>query len=279
MDLAASIQTVTEEIMLRAVRHLHARTGMKNLCLAGGVALNCVGNGRILREGPFEKLWIQPAAGDAGGALGTALFIWHQLLGNPRTPGPSDSQQGSLLGPRFSEDEIRKLLDGLGAKYRFIESEEDLCRHVAELIATEKVVGWFQGRMEFGPRALGGRSILGDARSPEMQALMNLKIKFRESFRPFAPIVLRDRASEYFDLKPGEESPYMLLVALRGRQAADRRSVAAAPRAGKAQGGSQRHSGRHARRFLGPHSDGRSPSGTAGSSGCSRHSRRRPAVR
>ena len=219
MDLAASIQIVTEDIMLRAVRHLHALTGMKNLCLAGGVALNCVGNGRILREGPFQKLWIQPAAGDAGGALGSALFIWHQLLGNPRAPCPSDSQRGSLLGPRFTEEEIRKFLDGLGAKYRFIESEEDLCGHVAELIASKKVVGWFQGRMEFGPRALGGRSILGDARSPEMQALMNLKIKFRESFRPFAPIVLRDRASEYFDLKPDEESPYMLLVAsLAGRQ-------------------------------------------------------------
>jgi carbamoyltransferase len=213
MDMAASIQQVTEEIVLRTARHLHARTGMKNLCLAGGVALNCVGNGRILREGPFERLWIQPAAGDAGGALGTALFIWHQLLDNPRTPCPTDSQQGTLLGPQFSEQEIAAFLDGVGAKYRFIENDADLCAHVAELIAAPKVVGWFQGRMEFGPRALGGRSILGDARSPEMQAVMNLKIKFRESFRPFAPVVLRDRASEYFDLKPHEESPYMLLVA------------------------------------------------------------------
>ncbi len=213
MDLAASIQVVTEEIMLRAARHLHTLTGMKNLCLAGGVALNCVANGRILREGPFQEIWIQPAAGDAGGALGTALFIWHQIMGNPRTPCPSDSQQGSLLGPRFAEEEIRNVLDGLGAKYRYFENEEDLCHHVAELIATKKVVGWVQGRMEFGPRALGGRSILGDARSPEMQTLMNRKIKFRESFRPFAPIVLRERASEFFELKPGEESPYMLLVA------------------------------------------------------------------
>jgi carbamoyltransferase len=213
MDLAASIQQVTEDIVLRAARHLHARTGMKNLCLAGGVALNCVGNGRILREGPFDRLWIQPAAGDAGGAIGAALFIWHQLLDNPREPERPDSQRGSLLGPRFAEDDIRQRLDGLGAKYRFIDGEDDLCRDVAELIASEKVVGWFQGRMEFGPRALGGRSILGDARSPKMQAVMNLKIKFRESFRPFAPIVLRDRASEYFDWKPDEESPYMLLVA------------------------------------------------------------------
>ncbi len=213
MDMAASIQQVTEEIMLRAARHLHARTGMKNLCLAGGVALNCVGNGRILREGPFEQLWIQPAAGDAGGALGTALFIWHQLLDKPRTPGRCDSQQGSLLGPQFSEEEIRQSLDGLGAKYRLFESDEELCAHVADLIAAQKVVGWVQGRMEFGPRALGGRSILGDARSAEMQTLMNVKIKFRESFRPFAPIVLRERASEFFDLAPGQESPYMLLVA------------------------------------------------------------------
>ena len=213
MDMAASIQQVTEEIMLRTARHLHAKTGMKNLCLAGGVALNCVGNGRILREGPFERLWIQPAAGDAGGALGTALFIWHQLLGNRRSPGRCDSQQGSLLGPQFSDEEVRTSLDDLGAKYRHFESDEDLCGHVADLIAAQKVVGWVQGRMEFGPRALGGRSILGDARSREMQTLMNVKIKFRESFRPFAPVVLRERASEFFDLPPGEESPYMLLVA------------------------------------------------------------------
>lgn len=225
MDMAASIQKVTEEIMLRTVRHLHEQTGMKNLCLAGGVALNCVGNGRILREGPFEEIWIQPAAGDAGGSLGTALFIWHQLLGNPRTPCPSDSQQGSLLGPQFTEEEIRTSLDSLGAKYRHLESEEELCGHVADLIAAGKVVGWVQGRMEFGPRALGGRSILGDARSPEMQTLMNVKIKFRESFRPFAPVVLRDRASEFFDLKPGQQSPYMLLVA----PVAERQRIAVDP--------------------------------------------------
>jgi carbamoyltransferase len=213
MDLAASIQQVTEEIMLRSARHLHDQTGLKNLCLAGGVALNCVGNGRILREGPFENIWIQPAAGDAGGALGAALFIWHQLLENPRTPCPTDSQQGSLLGPRCDENEIRAFLDGRAAKYGYFEDEGELCGRVADLIALGKVVGWVQGRMEFGPRALGGRSILGDARSAAMQSVMNLKIKFRESFRPFAPVVLRDRAAEFFQLKNGEESPYMLLVA------------------------------------------------------------------
>jgi len=213
MDLAASIQQVTEEIMLRAARHVHRETGMKNLCLAGGVALNCVGNGRILREGPFERIWIQPAAGDAGGALGVALFIWHQLLGKPRQASAADSQQGSLLGPRFAETEIRAFLDGVGARYREFPDDASLCRHVADLIASEKVVGWFQGRMEFGPRALGGRSILGDSRSPRMQSVMNLKIKFRESFRPFAPSVLRECAGEYFELDARVESPYMLLVA------------------------------------------------------------------
>jgi carbamoyltransferase len=225
MDLAASIQKVTEEVMLRTARHLHERTVMKNLCLAGGVALNCVGNGRILRESNFEKIWIQPAAGDAGGALGTALFIWHQLLDNPRAVSPSDSQQGTLLGPGFSEEEIQEFLDGAGARYRHFDSEEELCRYAADLIAAGKVIGWFQGRMEFGPRALGGRSILGDARIPEMQSVINLKIKFRESFRPFAPIVLRSRACEYFDLKPDEESPYMLLVA----PVAERQRSAAMP--------------------------------------------------
>jgi carbamoyltransferase len=222
MDLAASIQQVTEDIMLRSVRRLHDRTGLKNLCLAGGVALNCVGNGRILKEGPFEKIWVQPAAGDAGGALGTALFIWFHLLGNPRTPAASDSQQGTMLGPRFTENEIRTILDKTGARYHFYDSEDNLCKFTAGLIDAQKVVGWFQGRMEFGPRALGGRSILGDARSPGMQSVMNLKIKFRESFRPFAPIVLRDRTGEYFDLNAGEESPYMLLVAsLAERQRLD----------------------------------------------------------
>jgi carbamoyltransferase len=213
MDIAASIQVVTEEIMLRMARHVHAETGMKNLCLAGGCALNCVANGRILREGPFDDLWIQPAAGDAGGALGTALFIWHQLLDNERTPVPGDAQQGSYLGPRNDEDEIKSFLDGVEAEYQHFESEDELCDRVASLIGSDKVIGWLQGRMEFGPRALGARSILGDARSTKMQSVMNLKIKFRESFRPFAPSVLEERVHELFAMKPQQPSPYMLLVA------------------------------------------------------------------
>jgi carbamoyltransferase len=213
MDMAASVQKVTEEIMLRAARHLHDETGMNSLCLAGGVALNCVGNGRILREGPFENVWIQPAAGDAGGALGVALFIWYQLLGNQRIPRREDSQYGSLLGPRFSGDEVRAFLDAQGATYHRFDDENRLCDRVVDLLDSRKVVGWMQGRMEFGPRALGARSILGDARSAEMQKLMNLKIKFRESFRPFAPVVLRERVSEYFETRDEQESPYMLLVA------------------------------------------------------------------
>ena len=213
MDMAASIQVVTEQIMLRMARHLHALTGLKHLCLAGGVALNCVANGRILREGPFEEVWIQPAAGDAGGALGVAQFIWHQLLDKPRQVGTTDSQHGTYLGPRFADDEIRAFLDGTGANYVQIEEEDELCEVIADLIADEKVVGWMQGRMEFGPRALGARSILGDARSTKMQSVMNLKIKFRESFRPFAPSVLEERVDELFDMRPHEESPYMLLVA------------------------------------------------------------------
>jgi carbamoyltransferase len=213
MDLAASIQVVTEEIMLRAARHIHRQTGMKKLCLAGGVALNCVANGRLLRETPFEDIWIQPAAGDAGGSLGVALFIWHQLLDQPRKPGRIDSQHGSLLGPRFSETEIRTFLDNRKAIYRHFEQEDQLCDFVADLMKSEKVIGWMQGRMEFGPRALGGRSIIGDARSQKMQSVMNLKIKFRESFRPFAPSVLQERVGEFFEMRPGEDSPYMLLVA------------------------------------------------------------------
>jgi carbamoyltransferase len=220
MDIAASIQKVTEEIMLRCARHVHAKTGMKRLCLAGGVALNCVGNGRILREGPFEDVWIQPAAGDAGGALGTALFIWHQLLEQPRDPSRDraitrarDGMSGSLLGPRYGPDEIRAFLESAGAVYHQYRTDEELCDRVADLIADERVVGWFQGRMEFGPRALGSRSIIGDARSEAMQSTMNLKIKFRESFRPFAPSVLRERVDEFFEMRPGEDSPYMLLVA------------------------------------------------------------------
>jgi carbamoyltransferase len=213
MDLAASVQAATEEIVLRMARRIHASTGLSNLVLAGGVALNCVANGRLVREGPFENLWIQPAAGDAGGALGTALFIWHQLLKQPRHPQGHDSQQGSFLGPQFSDEEIRRLLDQAGANYTLCSSDDELCSEVAELIADEKVVGWFQGRMEFGPRALGARSILGDARSPQMQSVMNQKIKFRESFRPFAPIVLREHVHRYFEMRPNEDSPYMMLVA------------------------------------------------------------------
>ena len=214
MDIAASIQQVVEEVMLKMACHVHRETGQENLCLAGGVALNCVANGRILREGPFENLWIQPSAGDAGGALGAALFVWYQLLDNERHMTPEDSQQGSLLGPSFSADEIRALLDEVGASYQEITDDDALCGRVAEAIAAGKVVGWMQGRMEFGPRALGCRSILGDARSERMQSILNQKIKFRESFRPFAPAVLRERAGEYFDNNgSGQDSPYMLLVA------------------------------------------------------------------
>ncbi len=213
MDLAASIQVVTEEVMLRAARHLHKETGMKNLCLAGGVALNCVGNGRILRDGPFENIWIQPAAGDAGGALGSALFVWYQLLNNPRKTLPDDLQRGSLLGPSFSAETTRDILDSMGAKHHYIENEAELVDRVVEAMIGEKVVGHMAGRMEFGPRALGCRSIIGDARSPTMQSVMNLKTKFRESFRPFAPCVMREHVHEYFEMRPHEDSPYMLLVA------------------------------------------------------------------
>ena len=213
MDIAASIQVVTEEIVLRIARHAHATTGMKSLCLAGGVALNCVATGRILREGPFEDVWIQPAAGDAGGALGAALFVWHQLLGNERAPNGRDAMQGSLLGPRYSDGEIRAFLDEQGAVYHYYDDEADCVDRIAELIASENVVGHMGGRMEFGPRALGARSILGDARSSKMQATMNLKIKFRESFRPFAPAILKEDVDEYFEMRPNEDSPYMLLVA------------------------------------------------------------------
>jgi carbamoyltransferase len=213
IDLAASIQKVTETVMMRICRHVHRMTGMAQLCFAGGVALNCVGNGRILKEGPFEDVWIQPAAGDAGGALGTALIIWHQMLGGSRQPRRPDQQAGSALGPCYSNVEIEEFLRSCGAVYHYFTSEELLLSDVADLIADQNVVGWMQGRMEFGPRALGNRSILGDARSSNMQSLMNLKIKFRESFRPFAPVVLSERAEEYFDMPRGKESPYMLLVA------------------------------------------------------------------
>ena len=216
MDLARSVQEVTELAMLRMANHVHRETGERNLCLAGGVALNCVGNGRVLREGPFENIWIQPAAGDAGGALGAALSVWYQYLGNERCISTdrnamnTDAMKGSYLGPSFRNEEIKAFLDTTGANYCRVERSE-LAEQVAHLLADEKIVGWFQGRMEFGPRALGARSILGDPRSPRMQSQMNLKIKFRESFRPFAPSVLRGRVSDYFEMDC--ESPYMLLVA------------------------------------------------------------------
>ena len=215
MDLARSVQDVTEEAMLRMARHVHRETGEKNLCLAGGVALNCVGNGRILREGPFEKIWVQPAAGDAGGSLGAGLSVWYQYLGNARRAPEEvadhrDAMSGSFLGPSFSGDAIQDFLDCVGASYRRVERGA-LYDQVARLLAQGKVVGWFQGRMEFGPRALGARSILADPRSPQMQSKVNLKIKFRESFRPFAPSVLRERVADYFELNT--DSPYMLLVA------------------------------------------------------------------
>jgi carbamoyltransferase len=211
MDLARSVQVVCEEVMLRMARTVHRETGLDRLCLAGGVALNCVGNGRVLRETPFKELWIQPAAGDAGGALGVAQLAWHRHCARPRqvTPG-KDGMQGAYLGPAYTEAEIEEFLRSVGATYRRLERAE-LLHTVARLLAEEKVVGWFNGRMEFGPRALGARSILGDPRSPRMQAQMNIKIKFREGFRPFAPSVLRDRVQEYFELDA--DSPYMLLVA------------------------------------------------------------------
>ncbi len=210
MDLARSVQVVCEEVMLRMAEHARRETGQKHLCLAGGVALNCVGNGRILRESKFEDIWIQPAAGDAGGALGAALAVWHEYLGNERRTEPRGTSRGSYFGPEFSDPEIRRRLYGMGAKCEKLDVEE-IPNRVARLIADGRVVGWFQGRMEFGPRALGSRSIIGDARSEKMQSIMNLKIKYRESFRPFAPSVLYDEVSDYFELD--RESPYMLLVA------------------------------------------------------------------
>ncbi len=213
MDLAASVQKVCEEAVLRAARHAHKVTGMRNLTMAGGVALNCVANGRVLCEGPYERIWIQPAAGDAGGALGSALLVWHHLLKRPRRVNPEDSQQGSLLGPSFSDADIKLYLDSSAAKYEYFEDESRLLDRVAELIAQEKVIGWFQGRMEYGPRALGNRSIIGDARSAHLQSVMNLKVKFRESFRPFAPCVLSECVDQVVDMPPNTQSPYMLIVA------------------------------------------------------------------
>ena len=211
MDLAASVQVVLEEVVLRMTRALAAETGKKNLCLAGGVALNCVANGRLLRDGHFERIWIQPAAGDAGGALGAALAAYHSFKGQPRKINRlSDSMKGSYLGPEFSQADIEQRLSAAGAKY-IVLSNDELLDACTDALESEKAVGWFQGRMEFGPRALGGRSILGDARSPRMQSMLNLKVKFRESFRPFAPSVLREHVCKWFELD--QDSPYMLLVA------------------------------------------------------------------
>lgn len=232
MDLAASIQVVTEKAVLAMARHAREITGCENLCMAGGVALNCVANGKLLRAGIFRDIFVQPAAGDAGGALGAALFVHYQLLGNERKADPGDSCKGSLLGPKFSNDEVRAELDKLGARYEFIADEAQLLQAVATEAANEKVIGWFAGRMEFGPRALGCRSIIGDPRSPAMQAQMNLRIKFRESFRPFAPVVLREEVDAYFDCHG--DSPYMLLVAdvkkeLQRQLSADDLAAMAAP--------------------------------------------------
>jgi carbamoyltransferase len=210
MDIASSIQAVTEEVVLRLGRTVQRETGTDYLCLAGGVALNCVANGRLLREGPFKDIWIQPAAGDAGGALGAALSVWYEYLENPRRVNGGDSMSGSYLGPHFSDQEITEYLDSVNARYVRLDDDR-LMPRLAEILDQENVVGWFQGRMEFGPRALGGRSIIGDPRSQAMQSVMNLKIKYRESFRPFAPSVLAERVSDYFELQGS--SPYMLLVA------------------------------------------------------------------
>jgi carbamoyltransferase len=211
MDIAASIQQVTEEIMLRMARHVYKITGQDKLCLAGGVALNCVGNGRILREGPFKEIWIQPASGDAGGALGAAFLVWYKYLGNKReVDGHNDKQKASLLGPCFSDEYIEDFLTKEGALYKKL-SYSQIPGVISDLIIQGKVIGWFQGRLEFGPRALGARSIIGDARNSQMQSKMNLKIKYRESFRPFAPTVLREKVWDWFNLD--KESPYMLLVA------------------------------------------------------------------
>jgi carbamoyltransferase len=210
LDIARSVQDVCEEAMLRMARTTHRLTGMDQLCLAGGVALNCVGNGRILREGPFKRLWIQPASGDAGGALGVAQLIWHRHLSSPRSVNSHDSMKGAYLGPEYTPDEIRAFLDSVGAVYHCAQPDE-LIERAADILTEGSVVGWFAGRMEFGPRALGARSILGDPRNPAMQSQMNIKIKFREGFRPFAPSVLREKVADWFELDA--DSPYMLLVA------------------------------------------------------------------
>jgi carbamoyltransferase len=212
MDLAASIQAVTEEVVLRLTRSIARESGSKNLCLAGGVALNCVANGKVLRDGAFKDVWIQPAAGDAGGAIGAALVAYHLHHGQPRVPlnGHDDRMNGAFLGPAFDQADIERRLTRIGAKFEVL-SDDQLIDTAARALVEEKALGWFQGRMEFGPRALGGRSILGDARSPTMQSMLNLKVKYRESFRPFAPSVLREKVADYFELD--YDSPYMLLVA------------------------------------------------------------------
>jgi carbamoyltransferase len=213
MDLAASIQTICEQVVLRAARHAYSLTGVPKLVMAGGVALNCVANGNVLREGPFDDVWVQPAAGDAGGALGAALVIWHRVVGGQRQAQAGDAQRGSFLGPAFDGDVIETFLDAAGASFERIDDEGELLDRVARHLDGGLVVGWFHGRMEYGPRALGARSILGDARSPRMQQMMNVKVKFRESFRPFAPCVLREHVDEMFETRPNEDSPYMLFVA------------------------------------------------------------------
>lgn len=212
MDMAASVQQITEEVVLKIATHVSKSTKQKKLVLAGGVALNCVANGKLLREGPFDDIWVQPASGDAGGALGAAMFVWHQLLEKPRLSRLPDHQSGSLLGPAFTQEQVKKYLREQSMVFHEY-NDETLMTEVTNLLLSEKVIGWFQGRMEYGPRALGARSIIGDARSTKMQSIMNLKIKYRESFRPFAPIVLREHASAWFDIQKQHESPYMLIVA------------------------------------------------------------------
>jgi len=210
MDIARSIQKVTEDIVLKIARNVHRELGSDYLCLAGGVALNCVSNGRLLREGPFKDIWIQPAAGDAGGALGAALSAWHEYLDKPRQVCPQDAMRGAYLGPRYDDNTIRTYLDKVGARYEVLD-DDTLMPRLADILDHENVVGWAQGRMEFGPRSLGGRSIIGDPRSSKMQSVMNLKIKYRESFRPFAPAIKAEKVSDWFDID--RRSPYMLLVA------------------------------------------------------------------
>ena len=262
MDLAASIQVVTEEIMLRMARHVHARDGHRRTsCLAGGVALNCVGNGRILREGPFENIWIQPAAGDAGGALGAALFIWHQLLDKPANAAATRQPERLAARPASSPTtRSQTFLDAIGAVYTTFDRTKPLCDEVAELIAQEKVVGWFQGRMEFGPRALGRRSILGDARSAKMQSVMNLKIKFRESFRPFAPSVLqRARRRVLRDAARRGQPVHAARGAGAGRACARSSTPSTTSSFGidKLKSRALDDPGGHARRLLGARPDGR----------------------